>query len=101
MTEATNVTAALVLLAMSANSAQATIANYHCNGGTRLTAVFSPPGLKAGRVVLNIAGDRKVTLPQQMSADGGRYANGSMEFWIKGNGATLTRDGRSETCQSR
>jgi membrane-bound inhibitor of C-type lysozyme len=36
-----------------------------------------------------------------MSADGGRYANGKVEFWIRGKGATLTRNGGSETCISK
>jgi membrane-bound inhibitor of C-type lysozyme len=38
------------------------------------------------------------TLPQALSADGGRYVQGDVEFWIKGKGATLTRGGRSTTC---
>ena len=93
--------AALIPLAMSASAAHATNAIYQCRDGTRLTADFSPPSLKAGRVELAIRGDGKVTLPQQMSADGGRYANARMEFWIKGNEATLTRVGRSVSCQLR
>ena len=40
-----------------------------------------------------------LTLPQVVSADGGRYAAGDIEFWIKGNSATLTRSGKSETCE--
>ena len=35
----------------------------------------------------------ETTLPQALSADGGRYTPGDVEFWIKGNGATLTRAG--------
>ena len=64
------------------------------------SASFSPPGVGNGRVALT-GPDGRVTLPQQPSADGGRYANNRMEFWIKGNGATLTREGRSETCHTR
>ena len=76
--------------------------NYTCSDGTRLTAAFSPPGVSPGNVVLVIAGaDAKVTLPQVKSADGGRYASGDVEFWIRGKDATLTRAGRSETCQSK
>jgi membrane-bound inhibitor of C-type lysozyme len=101
MTKALSVVTGLALLAMWTGVAHATIASYQCSGGTRLTAEFSPPGLKSGRVVLNIEGRGKVTLPQKMSADGGRYVGRGTEFWIKGNGATLTRAGRSEDCQTR
>src|ERR1700742_563705 len=93
--------AALIPLAMSVSAVHATNAMYQCRDGTRLSADFSPPSLKAGHVDLSIRGDGKVTLPQQMSADGGRYANARMEFWIKGNEATLTRVGRSVSCQLR
>ncbi|WP_114188474.1 MliC family protein [Microvirga aerophila] len=40
------------------------------------------------------------TLPQAISADGGRYTQGDVEFWIKGDGATLTRAGKSTTCRT-
>jgi membrane-bound inhibitor of C-type lysozyme len=98
---AMHMAAVLIPLAMSGYAAQATGAIYQCSDGTRLTADFSPPSLTAGYVGLNIQGDGKVTLPQQMSADGGRYANARMEFWIKSNKATLTRAGRRVTCQLR
>jgi membrane-bound inhibitor of C-type lysozyme len=74
--------------------------DYTCSDGTRLTATFSPPGASPGNVVLVIAG-AKITLPQVKSADGGRYANNEMEFWIVGKGATFTRAGRKETCQTK
>lgn len=87
---------AMPLLAMAAD------VNYTCSGGTRLTAAFSPAEAGLGNVVLVIAGSNtKLTLPQVKSADGGRYANGDVEFWIRGRDATLTRAGRSETCQSK
>ncbi|MBO1909496.1 MliC family protein, partial [Microvirga sp. 3-52] len=35
----------------------------------------------------------ETTLPQALSGDGGRYMQGDVEFWIKGEGATLTRAG--------
>ena len=41
---------------------------------------------------------RELTLPQVMSADGGRYANADIEFWIKGRSASLTMSGVKETC---
>lgn len=43
-------------------------------------------------------GNARVALPQAISADGGRYAGDKIEFWIKGNTATLGRGGASETC---
>jgi membrane-bound inhibitor of C-type lysozyme len=42
----------------------------------------------------------EITLPQALSADGGRYTEGDIEFWIKGKGATLTRAGKSTTCRT-
>jgi membrane-bound inhibitor of C-type lysozyme len=77
-------------------------ATYVCSGGTRLTAVFSGPATAPGNVVLSIAGTRRtIKLPQVMSADGGRYSQGDVEFWIKGKDATLNRKGTSETCRTR
>ena len=92
----------LVALAIVTTPALSADVNYTCSGGTRLTAVFSPPGVSPGNVVLVIAGaSAKVTLPQVKSADGGRYADSDMEFWIVGKDATLTRAGRKETCQAK
>jgi len=91
--------AAAMILAWG-GAAHATQAQYACSGGTQLTAKFSPPNKAKGQVVLTFAEGRKVTLPQAMSADGGRYANKTMEFWIKGRDATLTRNGTSESCSS-
>jgi membrane-bound inhibitor of C-type lysozyme len=92
---------AAALFAASTVASNATTANYTCEGGTRLTADFSLPGSTPGSVVLRFNGTlAEVKLPQVLSADGGRYANDRIEFWIKGNGATLTRVGRSETCHT-
>ncbi len=75
-------------------TAAAAAANY--------TRTFSAPGVSPGHAVLTFRGSqRRLALPQVMSADGGRYANGKVEFWIKGQGATLTRNGKSETCTSQ
>lgn len=94
--------ATLIVFTAAAAPAAATEASYTCKSGTRLTADFSPPGTVPGKVVLVISGSPgTITLPQVVSADGGRYANDSMEFWIKGSGATLTRGGKSETCQTK
>jgi membrane-bound inhibitor of C-type lysozyme len=96
---------ALVVLATLLTPTDAAVAqsvNYVCRDGTRLTAAFSPAGASPGSVVLVIDGvDANLTLPQVKSADGGRYASGDVEFWIRGRDATFTRGGRSETCQSK
>lgn len=92
--------AGLVLVA-AANSASATEAAYRCADGTSVRAVFSPPG-PVGSVRLMFAGNKQaVTLPQVLSADGGRYAEGNTEFWIKGNTARLTRAGAETQCKTR
>jgi membrane-bound inhibitor of C-type lysozyme len=36
-----------------------------------------------------------------MSADSGRYANGDIEFWIKGRSATLAMNGVKESCATQ
>jgi membrane-bound inhibitor of C-type lysozyme len=75
--------------------------SYTCADGTSLQAVFSPAGSSMGSVKLVYAEPSSVmTLPQAISADGGRYTQGDVEFWIKGNGATLTRAGKSTTCRA-
>jgi membrane-bound inhibitor of C-type lysozyme len=102
MTLSKHVTTMLFVLALTAAPALATDVRYSCSGGTQLTATFSPPGAAPGSVVLVFAGSKtKLTLPQVKSADGGRYANNEVEFWIRGRDATLTRTGRSEQCQSK
>jgi membrane-bound inhibitor of C-type lysozyme len=94
--------AALIALAAATTPALAVKASYTCSSGTRLTADFSGSGTSPGNVILTIAGSSgKTTVPQVISADGGRYANDAMEFWIKGRSATLTRGGKSENCQTK
>ena len=75
--------------------------HYTCVDGTRLQATFSPASTSMGSVRLVYAGSStETTLPQALSADGGRYTQGDVEFWIKGKGATLTRAGKSTTCRT-
>jgi membrane-bound inhibitor of C-type lysozyme len=95
-------TLALTLLAATSGTALATEWNYDCADGIRLTATYSAPDVQPGSVVLVFAGSSEtITLPQVMSADGGRYADGSAEFWDKGVTATLTRDGKAVTCHRK
>ena len=90
---------ALAILALGAPACAAE-AHYTCSGG-KLTARFSPPGSPKGEVALTFDTGRELNLPQVMSADGGRYANGDIEFWIKGRSATLTMNGVKETCATQ
>jgi membrane-bound inhibitor of C-type lysozyme len=84
-----------------ASSALATEAAYRCADGTRARAVFSDPG-PTETVRLTFAGKAgAVALPQAPSADGGRYAGGTLEFWIKGKTARLTRAGVTTDCTTR
>ena len=96
------VTLAAFVAIASAIPALSADVSYTCSNGTSLTASFSPPGVSPGQAVLVVAGSKtKLTLPQVKSADGGRYANSDVEFWIRGKDATLTRGARRETCQSK
>jgi membrane-bound inhibitor of C-type lysozyme len=92
--------AAVVILTFGSH-AYATEVRYACGGGTKVTAQFSPSGTAMGRVALSFENGQKVVLPQVMSADGGRYANSDVEFWVKGREASLTHSGNSETCSAR
>jgi membrane-bound inhibitor of C-type lysozyme len=84
-----------------ASPALATEARYTCSDGSKLTANFSPPDAAKGSVGLIFGTGRELTLPQVLSADGGRYANADIEFWIKGQSATLTMKGVNETCSTQ
>jgi len=89
-----------VALVGSASSALATEAAYRCADGSVVRAVFSSPAA-TGSVRLTFRGQgRSVTLPQALSADGGRYDDGKMEFWIKGKTARLTRAGAATECKT-
>ena len=81
--------------------ALATEARYTCSDGSRLTARFSPPNTAKGSVALTFGTGRELKLPQVLSADGGRYADADIEFWIKGRSATLTMKGVKETCSTQ
>jgi membrane-bound inhibitor of C-type lysozyme len=85
----------------SVSSSFSTEATYRCADGTAVNAVFSPRG-STGSVRLTFAGQRRpFTLPQVQSADGGRYADSTMEFWIKGREARLTREGTETECKTQ
>lgn len=78
--------------------AHATEAAYRCADGTVLTATFTT---RSGKGAVALAtGRTRTTLPQVLSADGGRYAQGSTEFWIKGREASFTDGGKATTCRT-
>ena len=79
----------------------ATEARYTCSDGSKVLAQFSPPDAAKGSVALTFATGRELKLPQVLSADGGRYADADIEFWIKGRSATLTMKGVKETCSTQ
>jgi membrane-bound inhibitor of C-type lysozyme len=79
----------------------ATEARYTCSDGSKLTALFSPPATAKGSVTLTFGTGRELKLRQVLSADGGRYADADIEFWIKGQSATLTMKGVKETCSTQ
>lgn len=90
-----------VLLMGPVSSASAIEVNYRCADGTAVNAVFSAPG-QPGSVQLTFSRSAKsVELPQVLSADGGRYADRDVEFWIKGKTARLTRAGAVTDCTTK
>lgn len=95
-------TASVAVLMASAAQAASITAAYSCSDGSKLTATFNTPASGPGSVTLvPTKGSKPLTLPQVLSADGGRYAADGTEFWSKGKGATFTRAGRAVTCQTK
>jgi membrane-bound inhibitor of C-type lysozyme len=88
----------IVLACVSSPSRADESAHYMCADKTELTATFTSA---PGAAELVFAGSNEtIRLPQAVSADGGRYASGETEFWIKGREATLTRGNRKTICKS-
>jgi membrane-bound inhibitor of C-type lysozyme len=91
---------ALCGLAATPAAAADIVAHYTCQDGSNVVARFHNAGPNPS-VTLRFRGTgREVTLPQGLSADGGRYELGKMTFWVKGRGATLTRSGGRTMCQA-
>ncbi|MET0278712.1 MAG: MliC family protein [Pseudorhodoplanes sp.] len=74
-------------LATPAWSQEQIFASYVCDDGTAISAVFFP---KEKNLRMQMSG-RSYSLPQRLSADGGRYAKAGVSFWVKGQQATLKR----------
>jgi len=80
--------------------------SYLCNKQRAIDATFDrgvpppavvpgEPPIPTGSVSLVLSDGRRFTLPQTISADGARYANGdeSFIFWSKGDGALVLENG--------
>ncbi|WP_413992993.1 MliC family protein [Labrys okinawensis] len=94
------VVAAIVGLACPLPAQAGPSVRYRCSDGSRIVAAFDNRGTGSATLTFG-RGVPPLTLPQAMSADGGRYTDQSTEFWIKGRGATLTRGGNTVTCKTR
>lgn len=72
----------------SCDGGKTIIASYYGGSSTPAVAPGEPPQ-PGGSVDVVLSDGRAMTLPQTISADGGRYANAdeSFVFWSKGNGA--------------
>jgi len=85
------------------------IVSYSCDAGKTIVADFyqgenkpvvaGQMPIPTGSVALKLGDGRSMTLPQTISADGGRYANKdeSFVFWSKGNGAFITEGNLNNT----
>jgi len=89
-------TATLTGPAVSATAQKSFI--YRCDDGTVLTVSYLRfIRLQAARLTID---GKTIVLPQRRSADGGRYARGGIQFWIKGRSAMLTRQGKTTNCET-
>jgi membrane-bound inhibitor of C-type lysozyme len=71
---------------------------YRCDDGTVLTVSYLRfIRLQAARLMID---GKTIVLPQRRSADGGRYARGGIQFWIKGRSAMLMRQGKTTNCET-
>ena len=87
----------VVMFAATPSRAQIFV-SYVCDDGTPLSVVFFP---KEKNMRMQMAG-RAYSLPQRLSADGGRYAKGRVSFWVKGQQATLKRPKvKATTCRAQ
>lgn len=94
------VVATVVLV--SPAGAKSITASYRCADGSRWAATFHNPAQGLGSVALdNKKNGKTLILKQRPSADGGRYASGSKQLWVKGNQASFTRGGKDTTCRAK
>ncbi len=84
--------AALALLAACASTGGGSgpagpRADWRCDGGAAFSARISTGGEGSAEV---FAGGQVYRLPRVAGASGLRYSNGSVEYWERGGGATLS-----------
>lgn len=87
----------LVASGCAANPAVETVATpsnyvYRCDDGLRFVARFPNPD----RAILE-AGAQTLTLPRAVSGSGARFVEGDVEFWVKGDEASLTDGGSAHS----
>jgi membrane-bound inhibitor of C-type lysozyme len=72
--------------------------DWRCDGGAAFSARISTGGEGSAEV---FAGGQVYRLPRVAGASGLRYSNGSVEYWERGGGATLSgaRGGPYNNCR--
>ena len=82
----------------SCNDSKTIAASYY-QGETKPAAGPNLPPTPGGSVAITLSDGRAMTLPQTISADGGRYANAdeSFVFWDKGNTALVLEGGQEKS----
>ena len=75
-----------VCLLLGACRADGGALSYHCESGTVIAASYGKD-----KAVLHYQGNTH-TLEQAISASGARYRNDALEWWSKGDAATLFTD---------
>lgn len=92
--------AALAMVALAGSAAADTTARFRC-ADTVVAATFRSADGGLGDVALVVDGaGTRLELPQVMSADGGRYAKGDVEFWVTGQTARFTEAGVVTNCEA-
>lgn len=83
------------VMPLTQSETQMITADFKCDGGKTIDATFVNGTTDS--VELTLSDERKVNLPQTISADGGRYANWdeSFVFWNKGNTAFIEEDNKT------
>jgi membrane-bound inhibitor of C-type lysozyme len=71
---------------------------FTCDDGSAIEATFDNAPDPA--TVLLVRGDQQATLPQAMSASGARYVGDDIEFWNKGDDATVEWQGTKLECST-
>ena len=79
-------------LASPTQAQDAPVQTYQCSPSEKLV-VKTVPGSQPLTLEVTLPDQRTVTLPQDQSASGAKYSNGSITFWSKGNTALVEEGG--------